>query len=158
MNSKKYKAYWKEKALRFLIGKKKLLTLIALLFISYPLSAWAGQVVVNSNLTPPISWSWLNAWIFAFAGGCSSLFIKVEEIDKNVRLIYLAKPFMGTFSAIAVGMFLVEDVNAPGPTLVFYCYFVALCCSPIIQGLLIKLSEKGALDGIFGYFIKNKGK
>jgi hypothetical protein len=154
----KYITYWKKRILLFLYKKKIFVSLILLLFASYPLSALASEAVVKSNFTAPFLWSWSGAWIFAFAGACSSLFIKIDEIDENLRWIYFAKPFMGTFSAIAVGMFLVEDVTNPGPTLVFYSYFVGFCCSPILQGLMIKLSNEDVFNRIFNFFIKTKGK
>lgn len=94
-------------------------------------------IVVNQYGMPaPFLMSWIPIWVFVFAGGIGSVFIKMPELDKHFMYLALAKPFLGVFGGIALCLVVADGSEPPEIALTAYAFVAALLSAPILQGLL----------------------
>lgn len=99
-------------------------------------------VITHYVLTAPFIPSWISIWFFSLMGGIGALFFKIDSIDREFRLLFIAKPFLGLFGAMAMCLILSGDTDPPEAALSAYGFFAALLSAPLLQALLAVASSK----------------
>lgn len=123
------------------------LTLIVALVASYPLSAWAADVVVVRIYAAPFLFSWLGVWFFSVAGGICAGFVRINDIDSKLYAAVFAKVFIGTFSGVSLCL-LLSGNETPEAALTFWAFFASLFSSPLVAGGLVYISNQKRIDSI----------
>ena len=108
--------------------------------------AQAGDVepkpILNSwGMTAPFLLSWLPVWIFCIVGGIGSIFIKVGDIDDRFRWLYVAKPYLGTFSGMMLCIAVTNGRDPPEVVLSSYGGLVSFAGALLMQFLAVLLSS-----------------
>lgn len=117
-----------------------------LLMVSTVAVAQVGDVahkpIVNQwGVTAPFLTSWLPVWIFSALGGIGSIFIKVGDIDDKFRWLYVAKPYLGTFSGIMLCIAVTDGRDPPEVILSSYGGLVSFVGALLMQFLAVLLSS-----------------
>ena len=108
--------------------------------------AQAGDVepkpILNSwGMTAPFLLSWLPVWIFCIVGGIGSIFVKVGDIDDRFRWLYVAKPYLGTFSGMMLCIAVTNGRDPPEVVLSSYGGLVSFAGALLMQFLAVLLSS-----------------
>ena len=98
--------------------------------------------ILNSwGMAAPFLLSWLPVWIFCVLGGIGSIFIKVGDIDDKFRWLYVAKPYLGTFSGMILCLAVTDGRDPPEVILSAYGGLVSFLGALIMQFLAVLLSS-----------------
>ena len=98
--------------------------------------------ILNSwGMAAPFLLSWLPVWIFSVLGGIGSIFIKVGDIDSRFRWLYVAKPYLGTFSGMMLCVAVTDGRDPPEVILSSYGGLVSFVGALLMQFLAVLLSS-----------------
>ena len=98
--------------------------------------------IVNQwGITAPFLLSWLPVWIFSALGGIGSIFVKVGDIDDRFRWLYVAKPYLGTFSGMMLCIAVTDGRDPPEVVLSSYGGLVSFVGALLMQFLAVLLSS-----------------
>ena len=117
-----------------------------MLMISTIAVAQAGDAAQNPidnkwGIAAPFLASWLPVWIFCIVGGIGSIFIKVGDIDSRFRWLYVAKPYLGTFSGMMLCIAVTDGRDPPEVILSSYGGLVSFVGALLMQFLAVLLSS-----------------
>ena len=102
----------------------------------------APKPIVNQlGIAAPFLASWLPVWIFCIVGGIGSIFIKVGDIDSRFRWLYVAKPYLGTFSGMMLCIAVTDGRDPPEVILSSYGGLVSFVGALLMQFLAVLLSS-----------------
>ena len=102
----------------------------------------APKPIVNQwGITAPFLLSWLPVWIFCVLGGIGSIFIKFSDIDDRFRWLYVAKPYLGTFSGMMLCIAVTDGRDPPEVVLSSYGGLVSFVGALLMQFLAVLLSS-----------------
>ena len=102
----------------------------------------APKPILNSwGMAAPFLLSWLPVWIFCIVGGIGSIFIKVGDIDDRFRWLYVAKPYLGTFSGMMLCIAVTDGRDPPEVVLLSYGGLVSFFGALLMQFLAVLLSS-----------------
>lgn len=115
-----------------------MISTIAVAQVSEPLP----KPILNQwGMTAPFLMSWLPVWLFCFAGGVGSIFVKVDNIDARFRYLYVAKPFLGLLGGMSVCIAMTDGRDPPEVILSAYGAISSFLSSAILQFVLVLLSS-----------------
>lgn len=98
--------------------------------------------IVNQwGIAAPFLASWLPVWVFCIVGGIGSIFIKVGDIDDRFRWLYVAKPYLGTFSGMMLCIAVTDGRDPPEVVLSSYGGLVSFVGALLMQFLAVLLSS-----------------
>lgn len=139
--------------------KKVCPLLVVSLVILWPATVMASQanqaavmMLTDLGLGAPFMISWTTIWFFAISGGLMANFLKLD-IDQNFHFVYIAKPFIGTILAMAVVMYLNENVNPPDPAYAITALGTAIVGAPLTQGVLVYLTKTNIIEKVLNFFV-----
>ena len=98
-------------------------------------------IVNQLGIAAPFLASWLPVWIFCIVGGIGSIFIKVGDIDSRFRWLYVAKPYLGTFSGMMLCIAVTDGRDPPEVILSSYGGLVSFVGALLMQFLAVLLSS-----------------
>ena len=128
------------------VNTSTLLAFALTLMISTIAVAQVGDAVpkpiVNQwGIAAPFLASWLPVWVFCIVGGIGSIFIKVGDIDDRFRWLYVAKPYLGTFSGMMLCIAVTDGRDPPEVVLSSYGGLVSFVGALLMQFLAVLLSS-----------------
>ena len=118
-----------------------LMLLISTVAVAQVSDAAPKPIVNQWGIAAPFLASWLPVWIFCIVGGIGSIFIKVGDIDSRFRLLYVAKPYLGTFSGIMLCIAVTDGRDPPEVILLSYGGLVSFIGALLMQFLAVLLSS-----------------
>lgn len=101
------------------------------------------------GLYAPFMLSWIGVWLFAALGGLASAFILIDDIDKRLRMPFIAKPLIGTAAGVVMALFINGDAEPPPANLAFWAFIGSLCSTPLITGLLVFISDQERQNALY---------
>ena len=118
-----------------------LMLLVSTVAVAQVGDAVPKPIVNQWGITAPFLTSWLPVWIFSALGGIGSIFIKVGDIDDRFRWLYVAKPYLGTFSGMMLCIAVTDGRDPPEVVLSSYGGLVSFVGALLMQFLAVLLSS-----------------
>ena len=118
-----------------------LMLMISTIAVAQVGDAVPKPIVNQWGIAAPFLASWLPVWIFCIVGGIGSIFIKVGDIDDRFRWLYVAKPYLGTFSGMMLCIAVTDGRDPPEVVLSSYGGLVSFVGALLMQFLAVLLSS-----------------
>lgn len=119
-----------------------LMLMISTIAVAQVSSDAPAPIVNEWGVTAPFLRSWIPVWLFCFAGGVGSIFVKVDNIDARFRYLYVAKPFLGVLGGMSLCLAITDGRDPPEVILSAYAAISSFLSSAILQFVLVLLSSQ----------------